>query len=262
MKKILAIGDLHGSNVWKTFADIPMLLKAEPDAAGFGPFDPEFTYVFLGDYTDSYTLGNNAIKKNLLEIIEFKKLYPNNVILLWGNHDVSYALDTPWGQTKHYCTGNRPEAHFDLYEIFNKNYDLFQLAFQFKDYLFTHAGVHIGWYKFRFEPQFNQLMKDVENYDIKYNPITIADRLNIAFRHRLECLFDVDFHRWGDKQVGGPLWLDRTLANKPIPNFNQVVGHNRVKRIYTFKQPKNNASITFIDILTRKNEFFTAEFSE
>lgn len=255
----IVIGDLHGKQIWKKFADIPMLLKAEPESAGFGAFEPEYDfYIFLGDYTDAYYLSNTTIHKNLEDLIAFKKLYPKNVILIWGNHDVHYALDNPLaGRAKYYCTGNRPEAHFILYEIFNRNYDLFQLAFEHDNYLFTHAGVHKGWWKYRFLPQFERLMKDLEKFNVKYEPQNIADYLNIAFRHRLECIFDVDLNRGGNKNVGGPLWLDKKLANKPIPGYNQVVGHNRVEKIHTFKN--KDGTITFIDTLDF-NEFNSDKF--
>lgn len=262
MNNTIVIGDLHGRTIWKKFADISFLLQAEPDAAGFGSFEPEYKfYIFVGDYTDSFTLSGRQIIDNLQDLLKFKKLYPNNVVLLLGNHDIHYMLDNPFGgNAKYYCTGNKSESHFDLYELFNKNRDCFQLAFQYNNYIFTHAGIHIGWWKFRFIPGFENLMKELgEKFGIYYEPKDIADYLNIAFRHRLECLFDIDFYRWGNKQVGGPLWLDRHLANKPIPNYHQVTGHNPVRKIYTLENRKNNSSITFVDILHWKDEFYTID---
>ena len=116
--KICVIGDIHGRDVWKEFADIKFLLYAEPDAAGYGGFVPEYQkYVFVGDYVDSFTETNVIIKHNLLEIIRFKTLYPNHVVLLWGNHDVNYFQNKPWREVEYHVSGFRPEAHFDLYDI-------------------------------------------------------------------------------------------------------------------------------------------------
>lgn len=248
MKKILVIGDIHGRNVWQTFADIKFLLTAEPGAAGYAPFEPDYDhYVFLGDYCDAYDKDNDAIRENLLDIIKFKILYPKNVVLLWGNHDVEYWRNLPWLKMMNAVTGFRPEMHYDLYEIFNKNYDNFQLAFQVEDYLFTHAGVHCGWYQHVFKKAIDGLGLD---------ELTIADQLNNAFDHRIECIFDVDHYRGGYKQVGGPLWCDKKLMEKkPLKNIKQIVGHNPVADITTINIDEAT-NITFCDVLHHKKAYY------
>ena len=248
MKKILAIGDLHGRTIWKTFADIKHLLTAETDAAGYAPFEPEYyKYVFLGDFVDSFTESNDTIRENLLEIIRFKTLYPNNVILLWGNHDVQYWKNLPWLPMMNAITGFRPEMHYDLYDIFNKNINLFQVAFQFENYLFTHAGVHFGF----FHHVFSKAIKDKG-----WDDLSIADQINEAFNHNIECIFDIDHYRGGYKKVGGPLWCDKKLMDKkPLKNIHQIVGHNPVRDIdkYTIDE---NTTITFCDVLHHNNAYY------
>ena len=106
MKKIITIGDLHGRTVWKEFEDIKFLLYAEPGAAGYGGFVPEcYKYVFIGDYCDSFTETSDKIKDNLLELIRFKTLYPDHVILLWGNHDYQYLANEPWKKMEGIVSG-------------------------------------------------------------------------------------------------------------------------------------------------------------
>ena len=76
MKKIITIGDIHGRGIWKTFADIKHLLVAEPDAAGFGPFEPDYDYfVFLGDYTDSFIYDSTGymVIHNEMEVLNSEK---------------------------------------------------------------------------------------------------------------------------------------------------------------------------------------------
>lgn len=245
--KILTIADLHGRDVWKKFADINFLLNATDPETAEG-YTPEYDkYVFLGDYTDSFTETNVVIKHNLLELIRFKKLYPKNVILLLGNHDVQYFLNQPWNRNLNYlCSGFRPEAHFDLYDIFNQNKDLFQLAYQVKNYLFTHAGVHFGWYQYTFKKAIKGLNLD---------DLSVADQLNEAFNLKLDCIFDVDWYRGGNKKVGGPLWCDKKLLSKILKNTNQVVGHTPVNEIKTINI--KNSSITFCDVLHHKTDFYT-----
>jgi len=170
--KILSIGDIHGRNVWKKFEDIPQLIT-------YSGFEPDYDYyVFVGDYTDSFSKSNSEIFQNLKDLIEFKKNYPNNVVLLLGNHDMQYL--TSYGENG--CSGFRPEAYFDLHELFRENRTLFQLAFQYKNYLWTHAGVHRGWYQFDFP--FNT----GEN---------VAENLNLSFEQNTPSIFTVGRSRGG-----------------------------------------------------------------
>jgi hypothetical protein len=247
--KILIIGDIHGRTCWKDMADIKYLLYADEESAGFGGFIPEYDYyIFLADYVDSFDITSEKIKKNLLEIIRFKKLYNSNVILLWGNHDIEYFLNEPWKKIKNAITGFRPDAHFDLYDIFNINRDLFQLAFQIENYLFSHAGIHQGWYNFVF-------FKAIK--DMNMDNMTIAEQLNEAFRYRLECLFDCDWYRGGSKKVGGPLWCSKEyISKKPLKGYHQYVGHTALEDFKTFDF-KNDTSVTFCDILAHKKDYYT-----
>jgi predicted phosphodiesterase len=245
--KILTIGDVHGKSVWKNFADINMLLYSDK------VLKPEYDlYIFLGDYCDSYDVSNIDIKNNLLDIIEFKKLYPDNVILILGNHDVPYSLNEPWkplNMFKYNCSGHRSEMHFDLYDIFNNNKNLFQLAFQYKNYIWTHAGVHYGWYHYVFSKKIKEL---------GIGDLNVAEQLNEAFKFNLDCLFDVDWQRGGTKKVGGPLWVDKKfIGKKPLKHTHQIVGHNPVPEIVTYEV--FNSKITFCDVLANKDEFFSLE---
>ena len=266
MKNIMTIGDLHGRDVWKMFGDIPMLLKADADAAGYGVFEPEYDYyVFLGDYCDAFDKDNKAIMDNIVDVINFKKLYPDNVILLWGNHEIHYVLPSPWIHSNKYeCSGYRPEMRFDLYEVFNKNFELFQMSFQVDNYLFTHAGVHKGWYNTRFDKDFYKLEAYLDRMEIDYTINNLADKLNLAFVHRMECMFDVGHLRGGHSKVGGPLWLDKKLAIKPLEKYHQVVGHTAVSSISTLKpyKDKEKTSITFIDILHHSKAFYSVNIND
>lgn len=251
MKKCMVIGDIHGRVCWKDFGDIKFLLYAEPEAAGYGGFVPEFfKYIFVGDYVDSFTETNKTIKENLLEIIRFKKLYPEHVILLWGNHDVNYIQNVPWQPVKYHVSGFRPEAHYDLYDIFNENKDLFQVAYQYNNNIFTHAGVHYGWYHF----VFTKAIKDMG-----WDDLNVAEQINNAYLHNIECIFDVDWYRGGNKRVGGPLWCSKELLyNKPLKNCHQYVGHTAIKDgQIQVRKINESTTVTFCDILNEKKAFYT-----
>lgn len=239
MIDIVTIGDVHGRSVWKDIADIRILLSNKN-------IKPKYDYyIFEGDYSDSYDISNEEIKENLLDIIEFKKSYPEHVILLWGNHDVEYFLNVPWvSMNNKTITGFRAEYHFDMYTIFNENKDLFQIAFQIDNYIWVHAGIHIGWYNYVFK-------KEIKNANM--DDMTISEQLNEAFRYKLECILDCDWYRGGTKRVGGPLWCSKILIDKkPIKGYHQIVGHTHLDDIYVRKISKNT-SITYCDTLGNNN---------
>lgn len=226
--KFLSIGDVHGRDYWKRF------LIENPD------YDK---VVFVGDYVDSFNKTNIEIINNLLDIIEFKKSNPDNVILLLGNHDIQYAISHPAVDLKYGCSGYRPDMHYDLYDIFYENKKLFQVAYQYDNYIWTHAGIHRGWYN-TFMREFEKIFPDFEG--------NVADKLNEAYNFELSTLFHVGYLRWGANQVGGIFWSDKSETwTKPLKGYHQICGHTMIEDIKTSEYKKHNASITYIDVITK-----------
>jgi len=219
--RILSIGDTHGHFV----VDYVKNLLPEYDKI-----------IFVGDYVDSFKLTNLTINANLFDLIQFKKDNSDKVILLLGNHDLQYLFS---GMI-HRCSGYRPEMKLDLFDIFNQNRDLFQAAYQIDNYLWTHAGVHTGWYRYRFT-------KFIKENNLE--ELNVADQICYAFDKYEQSLFDVGWYRGGDRGIGGPFWCDRyELTKNPLREHHQIVGHTKVddyKTIYSH----NETSITFIDII-------------
>ncbi len=186
-QKILTIGDIHGRDYWK-FITHGSSYEFEQWVtmvnAGANPMDDlfkeDYSYfsadkiVFVGDYVDSFTISNVEIKKNLEDIIFFKKTLPNKVVLLWGNHDVQYFIPNQ------ICSGYRPEARWDLQILFESNKDLFQMAYHEGDYLWTHAGL--------LKPVLSDLLKHHPDLKELGNEAAI---LNEAFKMELP-----KFFRW------------------------------------------------------------------
>lgn len=234
MKKFITIGDIHGRDNWIEFEDIKILSNTPNIITDFD------MYIFVGDYTDSYTETNAQIKENLLKLIQFKKNYPDNVILLLGNHDLHYMF----ADDNFRCSGIRPEMFFDLNEIFNDNKELFQIAYQYNNYIWTHAGLHIGWYTMEFP----------------FNSPNIADDLNDAFRYKEKTLFDCGMRRGGFKKQGGPFWADKLETwQKPIRGYHQIVGHTPVNEpITNFPYKRKDTSVTYVDCV-EKNKYYILE---
>ena len=223
--KTVSIGDTHGRFVLDTVKEIS---------------DDYDKIIFVGDYVDSFTEADLSISTNLYDIIEFKKENPDKVVLLWGNHDIQYLL----GYAKYGCTGYRPQMKDALFELFNINRSLFQMAYQINDTLWTHAGVHKGWYEYRFLPFIKKNEKELLN---------ISEQLNFAFEQNYHSLFDVGYSRGGENNVGGPFWCDANeLKSSPLRGYNQIVGHTRMK--YIQRMNLHNKEIVFIDVL-EDNDF-------
>ena len=242
--KTISIGDIHGLNLWN---------EINPDK-----YDK---IIFIGDYVDSFDISSHEIITNLLNIITFKKSYNDKVELLWGNHDLQYLFLSDQFR----CTGFRDNYAIQLTTIFNENYKLFKLAYQVKNYLWTHAGISNRWFNERLIPfltaQENSEESGEKEKTYKFN--NLADELNYLFDKQTSCLFDICSKRGGYKPVGGPFWLDKTDAQKtPLKGYQQIVGHNRVGYISSFIKDSTKTSITFIDCLEQAEEQHVRKFFE
>ncbi|WP_421827371.1 metallophosphoesterase [Larkinella sp.] len=232
--KIITISDLHGRNSWLHI-----------DA---GHYDK---VVFLGDYTDSYDLTDDAILENLSQIIRLKQQAPDKIILLIGNHDAQY-LHFP-----HYrCSGFRPSMQPALTSLFRKHQSLFQIAHQEGFYLFTHAGVTNRWLAHvpKGDPK---LELNLQALDL------LADAMNKMHQDRMlrTSLFDVSSLRGGFDEAGGPLWADkRETSTDYLPGLHQIVGHTPVPEFTTIGD--ETGSITYTDVLQTQEAFYTIDFDD
>jgi hypothetical protein len=224
--KTLTIGDIHGRDSWKSFTQ---------------DLDSYDKIIFIGDYVDSFTVSNVLMLHNLVEIIELKKQNPDKVVLLLGNHDIQYIVPNQS------CSGYRPEMQYDLQDLFRKNLDLFQMAYQYENTLWTHAGVSEGWLK--------QLERLLANPTFKYsdivaerNPETLADKINLAWELKLSVLYYVDTYSGGTNAWAGPLWVRPIILNNWPIKMNQVVGHTPQATIWT-NPVEGNVTHYFIDCL-------------
>jgi len=244
--KIVSVGDVHGRDNWRKavylFDDAGNILKCllgnEIDMV-----------VFIGDYVDSWDLSNSDIFRNLQEIVNLKLDYPDNVILLWGNHDVAYLNND--GK----ISGYRYEMAPDLHNFFRDNRNSFQLSYQYKSTLWTHAGVHKGWWRYYVQPvldgkvetRFSEFLGECKNY---------SDVLNMMFEFNYEPIYMVSHHRGGRNREGGPLWADKNeIYGKPFPGIHQVVGHTPVScpKTYDFY---DLTKVSFIDCMEKCDIFY------
>jgi len=226
--RIQAIPDLHSKSIWKELVDLTC-----------------DKIIFLGDYVDDYPpTTDEQIITNLLDVIQFKKDNPDKVILLLGNHDEQYFNNYTG------CSGYRISYAATLKSIFEENRDLFQIAYQEQNYIWTHAGISEDWYKI--------FLKEV-----KVLPEgNIADELNGVFKSSdVDLITCVGRTRGGWAPYGGPIWADKSETYDyhfhGVIGYHQIVGHSKVPHI--LKKEIGNSSITYCDCLDYKEELLTIE---
>ncbi|GAB3178939.1 metallophosphoesterase [Telluribacter humicola] len=222
---ILAIGDIHGRDTWKE------IIGTSADQI-----------VFIGDYVDSRGgIEASDMIRNFREIIEFKKEHPDRVSLLLGNHDIQYLYYPDYR-----CSGFRGDLQSTYTEIFTQHADLFKVAYQYSNYLFTHAGISVNWCRSH--------LHILNKYQDRYG--TFGDTLNAV--HQSDdrgILFEIGVSRGGMYLHGGPVWADKfeTEAHY-LDGYHQVVGHSRVDHF--IRVGNEDASITYIDVLTKRTDFY------
>jgi hypothetical protein len=196
--------DIHGRTFWKSVAK---------------EYDGSVPFIFLGDYLDPYPDENitpEKAKENFIEIWNFKEQWGDKVIMLLGNHDLSYfdrsfrccrfsSLNSVWYNT-----------------FLKENWEYFKIAHNItngdKTFIMSHAGIHPLWlHKNGFESIFD------------------ADYINSLFSSKMKPYNDFSYYRGGYEDIGSPIWADiREFVNtdeKLFPeNIMQIVGHTQLSK--------------------------------
>lgn len=133
MGKILIIGDVHGRQFWKE--------------ACLNHKDEFEKVVFLGDYVSPYPhekISNEEAIEVFEEVLNFKKENRDKVVLLIGNHDLSYYKPSICECRTDFTNWNKING------MFFDNIKSFDLAWETKiddkRYFFSHSGVRKGWF--------------------------------------------------------------------------------------------------------------------
>ena len=209
MTKIVVIGDIHARDKWKR------VVAEEND------FDK---IVFMGDYFDTRDeIPHQKWVDNFRDIVEFKRMNMDKVVLLIGNHDYHYMR----GITEIY-TGYTPVARFDVQEILDRNADILQACFKHDNFLFTHAGVTNTWYK-------NGLKLWCKERGIDITDLDICDQINYLFQYapdQFKFTSGRYLDNYADEVTQTPIWVrPLALMTDRLGKYFHVVGH-------TFETPE------------------------
>ena len=191
---ILIVPDIHGRLFWisatRKYPDLPV--------------------IFLGDYLDPYTYYEDILPSealvNFKEILDFKKSNMDKVTLLLGNHDIHYF-------DKDMNSSRKDKEHYEeIHQIFSENLPLFKLAMavriEGRDFLFTHAGVGLGWLRYRM-PKVN--VNDVHDICKSLNDKLITEESLYDFV--FNGLMDVSASRWAMHDTPHPYGQMRRITS-------------------------------------------------
>jgi hypothetical protein len=187
--KILAIPDVHQTSYWKEVIQ-------EID---------NFDYIIqLGDWFDNWNTDwvNSDPIQNFQDAVDFSRMNPKFKICL-GNHDISYLL-------KSHCSGYQFTHSVDIKEVLLKNIDYVNIAYEFDEWVFSHAGITKNWMK-------------------NHNFTSIQD-INDALHRRDFEVFQFDgWDMYGDDISQGPTWVRPYSLFINAAYKYQVVGHTEMK---------------------------------
>ena len=228
--KLIVIGDVHGRSSWKNLIDHSAL------------------NVFVGDYFDPYDdISFEDLKQNFLDIIKFKIQYPENVVLLYGNHDYHYFYKGDRSTRYDYMHAG------DIMHLFTEFAHLFYgVAYSPSDnYLISHAGLTKEWAdKYLKDINSESPVKTIES---AINNLWESDKLPFAFEPNYwpgDC--------YGTSPTHSPIWVrDETLYRHAF-NMNlswiQIMGHTQ--HIDIIKTGRVTENLIFVDCLGETEKSF------
>ena len=182
--------------------------------------------VFVGDFFDPYThaISFDDCKRNFLEIIEYKKVHPETV-LLYGNHELHYLF---YGEiSERYSRFDETHAT-EIQQLLKENASFFNgVAYSINDhYLVSHAGVSRYWYHRYFGSYEGQ------------SPDIVATQINNLWEltcHPFLVRENKTFDIFAEGPTQSPLWIRPWILEKfnlfEGKEYKQVFGHTICRQI-------------------------------
>ena len=191
--------------------------------------------VFLGDYVDDW---NTSAKDNvaiLEEIFNLKKKYNDKIVLLLGNHEMSYM--------GFLCSGHKPSKETE--KLLHDNLDLLDVVYKTNDFIVTHGGFTELWLN---------MLKDqylIEDDD------KVIDKINEMFHKRdgsiMRDLNLASLSSGGYSIISSCLWARPTDHTYSPINLgkDQIIGHTPNRQ-----ELKNSVGSIIIDGLEINDKIF------
>ena len=189
----IAIGDIHGKNVWKKFID--------------REFD---NFYFVGDYFDTRdNIPTVAQVRNFREICNIARK-DHRFHLCLGNHDFHYLKGI-----KERYSGFQHYTRYDIQDALEENIDLIKPVYQNGDYLISHAGIS------------KTFLHNVLKLE---NPLDINKRFE---EDRLSLRFNGYNQYGDDTTQSCIWIRPESLMKDRLNNYKQIVGHTHIPKVTT-----------------------------
>lgn len=231
IKRWIVVGDIHGHDSWKKkLAHLHHIHNHHIEDIDVKKI------IFLGDYVDSFGVSIDKQISNLLDILKYKEINPNVVVLLLGNHDYHY-----WQDDCQYSGWNRStKTQTQSIYIDQINRNMIQMIYNENigghEFVFSHAGVTNTW------------LNEVAEYQGDYDDGSVlncegysvfnqkADFINIIMKTNPK-VFDWNSiggsSPTGNTVTNSPIWVRPvSLLKDNIKGINQIIGHTYIKPDY------------------------------
>jgi hypothetical protein len=146
------------------------------------------------------------------------------------------------------CSGWQHTYHHQLVDFYTENAALFEVAYIFDKWVFTHAGISADWMR---------LAAINDPFDI-----------NDLFRRRPNYFRFIGPDPSGDNATEGPLWIrPASLIHNRVKGWNQCVGHTENAAPYivnddeiiVFTDTREHNYLTMVDTETNEISHFKLE---
>lgn len=206
MARVLVVPDPH--------------LKTEVIERGIELADKLFCdrIVVLGDYFDDWDANIEDYEKMAAYLKKQLRLQPGRLVLLLGNHELSY-MGFP-------CSGHKKGAESILTKWLEAD-NRFIWCYAEDGVLYSHAGFTDGWVR-----ENKIVAPNFLDYHFKKGNGAATCEKGLAKMNSIAQMAQVGQARGGRDPHPSPLWADlMELVSDPVGTFIQVVGHTPVKQI-------------------------------
>ena len=243
---VLVVPDLHGRVAWK-----------RPVMAFLTTAEAKDRVVFLGDYNDSFHVADDHMLTNFRAVLRLKRQYPTKVVLLLGNHCLSYLF---YPNPAFRCPGFRLSLAPQLAKLYQAHTAHFQVAFAIEQTLLVHAGVSWQWLDYN-----ERALRKLTSH--RYSSASeLAALLNalLSTQAGQRLLWQISPDNGGLDRYDSPLWVrpNSLLKNGLLVGIVQVVGHTEVDNLTRFIDTASSTGFILTDCLGNSvPEWLTLEFS-
>ena len=224
MKKVAAIGDIHGTT--KFLDCYEKILKNDPDVDEI---------IVLGDWFDPYIeIDLDTMIERYNEFVNIWKS-DNRIKSILGNHDIAGYIIANDCTNRTIKFGKMAQR---ITDVIKPNLPESYLTYKIGNYMFSHAGVSQEWINEISQYTYYNYVDDIMNCKKGWTEDELSD---------ICPFYPFDWSGCGEDRHQSCVWIrPSSLYNCAIRDYNQVIGHTRVNEI-TKVTLKNGKDLWLVD---------------